>query len=89
MMNTYDLDRSQDVDQDTSLDVSRDINHDFNDYELSHDDDLAIERHRFLKSFNRNKFARGANKEKVDDLNVQNEDSFHYDGKVLDFTIEN
>jgi hypothetical protein len=90
MMTPHEIDRSQDINLDISLDVSHDISHDdySDDYELHHDDDLDIERHRFLKSFNRNKFARGASRE-VDfllDLDVHHEDdSFHYDGKVLEF----
>ena len=91
VMTPHEIDRSQDINLDNiSLDVSHDISHDdYNDdYELHHDEDLDIERYRFLKSFNRNKFARGANRE-VDfllDLDVHHEDdSFHYDGKVLEF----
>jgi hypothetical protein len=90
MMTPHEIDRSQDTNLDISLDVSHDISHDdYNDdYELHHDEDLDIERHRFLKSFNRNKFARGANRE-VDfllDLDVHHEDdNFHYDGKGLEF----
>jgi len=92
MMTPHEVDRSQDINLDISLDVSHDISHEYNDDdELHHDDDLDIERHRFLKSFNRNKFARGASREVhfLLDLDVHNEeDSFHYDGKVLEFVSD-
>ena len=91
-MTPIELDRSHNVDVDTSPDAIHDyISHDvkLGDYTPSNDNDLAIERHRFLKSFNRNKYARGASKGKVDDFDIPYEDSFHYDGKVLDFGTSN
>lgn len=93
-MTPIELDRSHDTNVvDISLldvtqdDVDRDES---NDYDLINDDDLAIERHRFVKSFNRNKYVRGASKETVDDLDVSNNgESFLYDGKVLNFGAGN